>query len=131
MITWKITRHLLKPIRKNNELVIKTVVKPRRPSLPSKRPFSNLYQIGKQAVKFSGYYEKYNLRRYDPDVLYEKHVKRYSYKPRKRLTGYALRTKGFLRKKTYGSNSKFYQKRIFQQFRYNEHCNGKNICQSR
>ncbi len=92
-------RHLLKPNRKNNELVIKTAFKPRGPNLPSRRPFGSIYQAGKKFVKYSGYYDKYELWRYDPDYLYEKYAKKYTYKPRKRLTGYVFQTKGFLQKK--------------------------------
>ena len=82
-------RHLIKPNSRTNDiLVIKTAYKPRGPSLPSRRPFSTLYQAGKAGLKYYGYYDKYQLQRYDPDYLYEKHVKRYTYKPRKRVAGY-------------------------------------------
>ncbi len=97
-------KHLIKPARKTNDLVIKTAVKPRGPGLPSKRPFGHVYQAIKTGVQLSGYYDKYDLRRYDPDYLYEKYVKRYTYKPRKRVTGYALSTKGFLKKTPTGHN---------------------------
>ncbi len=66
------------------QLVIKTGVKQKRPSLPSKRPFGTIADITRQALKHYGVYQKYNLHRYDPDVF----IKRYSYKPRKRVAGY-------------------------------------------
>ncbi len=88
----------------NDQLVIKTAVKQRRPGLPSKRPFGTLYKIAKESLQYLGYYE--DIKQYDPGYYFE----RYSYKPRKRLTGYAFQTKGFLRKKKrYGSGYKFNQ----------------------
>ncbi len=120
-------RHLLKPIRKNNELVIKTAIKPRGPSLPSKRPGQLIYETIKTGLKISGYYDEYELFRYDPDVLYERYAKKYTYKPRKRLTGYALQTQGFLRsKKKFRSRqySQFNQERCGYSSGYNWNCNG-------
>ncbi len=76
-------------LRRNRlELVIKTAVKPRGPGLPSRRPFGSVYQAGKAGLQLSGYYDKYQLWRYDPDYLYQKHVRKYTYKPRKRVAGY-------------------------------------------
>ncbi len=88
-------------------MVIKTAVKPKGPSLPSKKPGQLIYNLAKEGLKVSGLYDEYNLQRYDPDVLYEKHISKYLYKPRKRLTGYVFQTKGFLRskKKTFGKST--------------------------
>ncbi len=77
-------------------MVIKTATNQKRPSLPSKRPFGTLYQIAKTGLQYTGYYDEYNLQRYDPEYLYEKHVGKYAYKPRKRITGALQKTKGFL-----------------------------------
>ncbi len=85
-------------LKRRYELVIKTAVKPRGPGLPSKRPLSSLFEVGKQVTKSLGFYQEYELWRYDPDYLYEKTVGKYGYKPRKRVTGYALQTRGFLKK---------------------------------
>ena len=63
--------------------MIVTSIPTNRPSLPSKRPFGTIYNIGKQYLKVSGIYDKYNLRQYDPGYYFEK----YSYKPRKRIAG--------------------------------------------
>ncbi len=103
------TRNIYQRRKYESIMVIKTAVKPRGPSLPSKRPFGNIYQVIKTGLQSAGYYDKYNLQRYDPDYLYEKYVGKYTYKPRKRLTGYALQTKGFLHgKKKSSRNRKFY-----------------------
>ncbi len=69
-------------------MVIKTAVKPRGPSLPSKRPFGHIYQFIKTGLQQTGYYDKYDLRRFDPDYLHQKYVGKYTYKPRKRVAGY-------------------------------------------
>ncbi len=70
-------------------MVIVTTAKQRGPSLPSKRPFASVYEIGKKALRYYGYYDKYNLQQYDPDWYYKEYVGKYTYKPRKRLAGYA------------------------------------------
>ncbi len=69
-------------------MVIKTAVVPRGPKLPSKRPGSAIIDLTREALKVSGYYNEYQLWRYDPDYLYQKHVGKYTYKPRKRVAGY-------------------------------------------
>ncbi len=118
-------RQNIYPRRKKNELVIKTAFKPRGPNLPSKRPFGTIYQVAKAGLQLSGYYDKYDLRRFDPDYLYKKHVERYTYKPGKRAIGYALQTKGFLRKKKSSRYRKFYYQSIQQRFwcyRHNGFC---------
>ncbi len=102
-------KHLLKPIRHKIEisiLVIKTAIKPKGPGFPSKRPFSSLFEVGKQITKTIGIYNRYELWRYDPDYLYKKTIGKYTYKPRKRITGHALSTRGFLKKAPF-SYSKF------------------------
>ncbi len=75
-------------------MVIKTAYKPRGPNLPSKRPFGTVYQAGKAGLQYFGYYDKYKLWRYDPEYQYQKYVGKYTYKPRKWLTGYAFQTRG-------------------------------------
>ncbi len=89
----------------NNELVIKTAVKPRGPSLPSKRPGQLIYETVKYGLKSMGIYDE--VRQYDPGYYIEKYRKRYAYKPRKRITGYALQTRGFLQKKDASTDRKF------------------------
>ncbi len=93
-------------------MVIVTAHKPKGPNLPSKRPFGTAYQVAKRGLQLSGYYDKYDLRRFDPGYYQEKYIKKYTYKPRKRLTGYALQTRGFLlqKKKLSGQYCKFPQK---------------------
>ncbi len=109
-------RHLIKPITRTKnqiELVIKTAFKPKGPNLPSKRPFGTVYQVVKKGLQYSGYYDRYNLRRYDPDYLYEKYAKKYTYKPRKRVAGYLGQK--LHEKKTRKLSSKrsyFYQKPV-------------------
>ncbi len=79
-------------------MVIKTAYKPKGPSLPSRRPFSSVYYAGRKALQYYGYYDKYNLQRYDPEVYIEK----YRYKPLKRTAGYlgrALHAKTISQKK--------------------------------
>jgi len=83
-------------------MVIKTAIKPKGPSLPSKRPFGTLYEVAKLGLKSLGYYDQ--IKQYDPGYYLEKYRKRYSYKPRKRVTGIALQTRGFLKKAPYGYN---------------------------
>ncbi len=77
-------------------MVIKTAVKPKGPSLPSKRPLGTLYEVAKLGLKSLGYYNE--IKQYDPGFWVQKYRDRYSYKPRKRLTAYALQTRGFLKK---------------------------------
>ncbi len=60
-------------------MVIKTAVKPRGPSLPSKRPFGIFYEAAKQGLRTLGLYE--DIKQYDPGYYYE----RYSYKTPKRV----------------------------------------------
>ncbi len=87
-----------------NDMVIVTAHKPKGPNLPSKRPFSSVYEAAKYGLKTSGYYQQYDLERYDPDVLYKKHVGKYTYKPRKRLAGYVgQKIYGFPKKIKYSS----------------------------
>ncbi len=99
MITLR--RHLLKPNRKN-KMVIKVASRQSRPKLPtSKRPSQLIYEVVKYASKYFGIYNE--IKQYDPGYYYERYYKQYAYKPRKRITGYAFQTKGFLqRRKTYG-----------------------------
>ncbi len=113
---------------KKNDMAIKTAVKPRGPSLPSKRPLSSLFEIGKAISKSAGFYREYELWRYDPDYLYKKTIGKYTYKPRKRITGHALQTRGFL-KKTPFSNSKFGKTYRRRNLRYNVYNSA--ICHSK
>ncbi len=109
------TKHLLKPkVQKKTQaqieisiLVIKTAVKTKRPGLPSKRPFSSLYEIGKQTLRTFGYYEQY--KQYDPGYHFERFSKKYTYKPRKRVAGYL--GKALHESKTKTSYSKQYKTR--------------------
>ncbi len=95
-------------------MVIKTAYKPKGASLPSKRPFSSVYYAGRKALQYYGYYDKYNLRRYDPEVYFEK----YRYKPLKRTAGYlgraihARKTRSILRTKRVFGNQQ-HQERSF------------------
>ncbi len=94
------------------DLVIKTAVKPGRPGLPSRRPFGSVFKTVKAGLQYSGYYDKYDLRRFDPDYLYQKYVGKYSYKPRKRIAGELGRALWSKKKKLRSSSrGKFYQKR--------------------
>ncbi len=97
------------------ELVIVTAHKPKGPNLPSKRPFGTVYEAAKYGLKASGYYKQYNLERYDPDVLYKKHVGKYTYKPRKRVAGY-------VGQKIHEKKSIKYSSRGFQQKLYGGNC---------
>ncbi len=81
-------------------MVIKTATKSKRPSLPSKRPFGSVVDIGRQVLKSYGYYQKFNLQRYDPQV----YVDKYTYKPRKRVAGYLGKA---IQSKTSTSYNKF------------------------
>ncbi len=83
-------------------MVIKTAVKPKRASLPSRRPFASVYELVKLGLKSQGYYQQ--IQKYDPGYYTEKYQKRYSYKPRKRITGYALQTRGFFKKAPFSYN---------------------------
>ncbi len=101
MTTLRKMRHLLKPIRRFwiEHLVIKTAVKPRGPSLPSKRPLASVYEVVKSGLKSYGYYEQF--KQYDPGYYVEK----YTYKPQKRLSGYLGQT--IHKSKTSTSYNKF------------------------
>ncbi len=87
----------------------------KRPTSPKPgKPFGLAYELTKGTLDFYGYYKKYDLKRFDPEYYYDKYVKKYTYKPRKRITGHALSTKGFLRetpKYFVSSTSKFYEER--------------------
>ncbi len=84
-------------------MVIKTVVKPKGVKLPSKRPFGSIVDFGREVLKTYGFYQEYNLQRYDPQV----YVDKYTYKPHKRLTGYA--GKILHKKKIQRSSSRGYE----------------------
>ncbi len=66
------------------QLVIKTGYKTRRPGLPKKRPgkIGYVYETIKFGLKEFGHYNQ--IRKYDPGYYLDK----YSYKPRKRIAGY-------------------------------------------
>ena len=64
-------------------MVIVTGYKQKGAKLPSKRPFGAVYDIAREGLKYYGYYDKYNLRQYDPQV----YVDKYTYKPHKRVAG--------------------------------------------
>ncbi len=91
-------RHLIKPTWMNNELVIKTAIRPKGPSLPSRRPFASVYELAKYGLKSFGYYQE--IQKYDPGY----YVQKYTYKPRKRLAGYLGQT---VHSKKNASNYKF------------------------
>ena len=87
------------------QLVIVTATRRTKVSLPSKRPFSSVYELAKQASKTLGYYE--DIKQYDPGYYFE----RYSYKPRKRLAGYAGQILHGKKKRKFSSvRGQFYQK---------------------
>ncbi len=88
--------------------MIVTTKRQKGPNLPSKRPLSSVYEGVKYAAKAYGIYE--DIKQYDPGFYYERYAKKYTYKPRKRITGYAFQTQGFLRKKNYASTYRFKQK---------------------
>ncbi len=119
-------RHLLKPTRipplVEQKLVIKTASRTKRPSnpRPSTRPTGFVYEVAKGVLQYYGVYEEF--KQYDPGYYIEKYQKRYSYKPRKRITGYALQTKGFL--KRYETRNKFYKKSGPKG--YWDHCDNNN-----
>jgi len=69
-------------------MVIKTGTRQKRPGLPSKRPFGSVYHIVREGLKTHGFYQEYNLQQYDPQV----YVDKYTYKPHKRIAGYAGKT---------------------------------------
>ncbi len=96
-------------------MVIVTAHKPKGPNLPSKRPLGAFYEAAKYGLKASKLYAKYDLQRYDPDVLYEKHVGKYTYKPRKRLAGY-------VGQKIHEKKKFKYSSRGFQQKFHGGHC---------
>ncbi len=54
------------------------------------------YHIGKRLVKTAGLYPQ--IEPYLPETYLDPIRKRYGYKPRKRITGHALSTRGFLKK---------------------------------
>ncbi len=89
------------------ELVIKTASRQKRPALPGKKPLGSIYNLAREGLKYYGYYDKYNLRQYDPEVYIDK----YTYKPQKRIIGYAGLSKGFLKTKrrTRTSSYQFYK----------------------
>ncbi len=95
-------------------MVIKTTVKQRGPTLPSKRPLGTFYELGKLGLKSLGYYE--DIKQYDPGYHLERFSEKYSYKPGKRLTGYVSQTRGFLKKKKFRSSA--YRKFNYQQAYY-------------
>ncbi len=82
-------------------MVIKTAIKPGRPKLPSKRPLGSALDFGRYVAKSMGYYQEYNLQRYDPQVYFDK----YAYKPQKRVSGYL--GKKIHKSKTTSGNNKF------------------------
>ncbi len=100
-------------------MVIKTATSTKRPTNPRPRfgKYGRIYEVAKAVSQYTGYYEKY-AKYADPDYYYRQYGKKYTYKPRKRLTGYVQSTRGFLKKKKYGSSRyyKFDQKR--SEFRY-------------
>ncbi len=111
-------RHLIKPNWKNNELVIKTAVKPSGPSLPSKRPFGTFYKIAKETLDYYGYYQQ--IKQYDPGYYFDK----YKYKPRKRVAGYLGQK---LHEKKKFRNTSYYN--FYQKSSYNRNRNYWNkIC---
>ncbi len=82
------------------QLVIKTVVKPRGPTLPSKRPGQLIYETIKYGLKTMGWYDEYDLQRFDPGYYVEK----YTYKPQKRVSGYLGKA---IHSQNANANSKF------------------------
>ncbi len=111
--------------KRNNDLVIKTAYKPKGPNLPSKRPFGTAYELAKLGLKSLGWYDQ--VRQYDPGFYLDKFTKKYSYKPRKRLTGYTLSTRGFL-KKTPPSYNKLGKTRCGQNWFSNDNQFKTNNC---
>ncbi len=94
-------------------MVIKTAVKPGKAKLPSKRPFGSAYNIAKQGLKYFGYYK--DIQQYDPGYYFEK----YSYKPYKRVTGYAGQILHAKKRKLSSKRRYIYQKRTrFSSWRY-------------
>ncbi len=93
-------------------MVIKTTSRTKRPTnpRPSTRPTGLVYEVAKGLLQSHGIYEE--LKQYDPGYYIEKYQRKYTYKPRKRITGYAIQTKGFL--KRYETRNKFYQKPVTQ-----------------
>jgi len=86
-----------KDIPENEQwLPLKTATRQKRVSIPGKKPFGTIYNLARRGIKYSGYYDKYNLRQYDPQV----YVDKYTYKPRKRIAGY-------LGQKLHGKKKKF------------------------
>ncbi len=87
------------------QLVIKTAVKPKGPKLPSKKPFGAFYDTAKEVLKTYGYYE--DIKQYDPGYYFDK----YTYKPQKRIAGYlGQKIYGFPKKKRFRNNYQFFQK---------------------
>ncbi len=89
--------------------MIVTQSKQRTPSLPSKKPFGIIYEGIKQGLKTAGLYQEYGLERFDPEVLHQKYIGKYYYKPRKRVAGYAGQ-KLWSKKKLHATRNKQYQK---------------------
>ncbi len=116
-------RHLLKPNRSNNELVIKTAVKPRGPNLPSKRPLGSIYEFAKFTAKQFGIYQE--IKQYDPGYYIEK----YTYKPRKRIAGYLGQKLHEKKQKSFKSPSRrLYQKQFHNCFWTNENFSRHDNC---
>ncbi len=87
-------------------MVIGTVSIQAKPKLPSKKPFGAIYDIAKEGLKQTKYWREYGLERYDPDYYLDK----YTYKPRKRLAGYAGQKIHGLPKKKFFKTRQFYEK---------------------
>ncbi len=101
IISLNLTSHL----RTWHKMVLKSASRQKRPSLPGKRPFGSIYNLAREGLKYYGYYDKYNLRQYDPQV----YVDKYTYKPQKRLSGYAWQLQKRLRSPKRGYVAKYYQ----------------------
>ncbi len=105
-------RHLLKPNQKQTRMTrLVTTRFTKRPTSPkpSGKPYGAIYETVRTGLDIAGIYDEYDLSQYDPQYYYDKYVKKYTYKPRKRLTGYALQTKGFLREKIHANRSYGFQ----------------------
>ncbi len=105
-------------------MVIITGAKQKRPGLPSKRPFGTFYESIKYGLKTQGYYDKYDLKRYDPGYYHEKYVSKYYYKPRKRLAGYLGQELYGTRKKKKLGVYKYRFQQKYSEFFYCR-CNGR------
>ncbi len=69
-------------------MVIKTGFRQKRPTNPRPRPspYGGLYEAGKAMAQYYGTYEQF--KQYDPGYYADKYVKKYTYKPGKRVAGY-------------------------------------------